>query len=66
LYLGWDELAIRWFELCLKQGGIYHLWGHSWEVDARGDLGRLERVLKHISGRPQVTYATNRNAIKEA
>jgi hypothetical protein len=59
LYLEWDELAIHWFELCLARGGVYHLWGHSWEVDARGDWRRLERVLAHISGRPGVSYLAN-------
>ena len=59
LYLEWDELAIRWFELSLAHGGVYHLWGHSWEIDARGDWRRLERVLDHISGRPDVSYLTN-------
>ena len=60
LYLEWDELAIRWFNLSLAQGGVYHLWGHSWEVDARGDWRRLERVLDHICNRPGVSYLTNR------
>ncbi|MCH5673549.1 polysaccharide deacetylase family protein [Streptomyces gilvus] len=61
LYLEWDELAIHWFELCRRQGGVFHLWGHSWEVDARGDWSRLERVLAHIGGRSAegVQYATN-------
>ncbi|MFF4960675.1 polysaccharide deacetylase family protein [Streptomyces sp. NPDC001222] len=59
LYLHWDELAIRWFDLCLEQGGVYHLWGHSWEVDARGDWARLERVLAYIGGRSDVHYVTN-------
>ncbi|MEV6833281.1 polysaccharide deacetylase family protein [Streptomyces sp. NPDC051133] len=59
LYRHWDELAIRWFDLCLERGGVYHLWGHSWEVDARGDWARLERVLAYISGRPDVRYVTN-------
>jgi peptidoglycan/xylan/chitin deacetylase (PgdA/CDA1 family) len=58
-YLNWDELAIRWFELCLRRGGVYHLWGHSWEVDARSDWLRLERVLAHISGRTDVRYVPN-------
>jgi peptidoglycan-N-acetylglucosamine deacetylase len=60
LYLEWDELAIRWFDLSLAHGGVYHLWGHSWEIDARGDWRRLERVLDHISRRPAVSYLTNR------
>ncbi|MER7844419.1 polysaccharide deacetylase family protein [Kitasatospora sp. NPDC096077] len=59
LFLAWDELAVHWFERCLSEGGVYHLWGHSWEVDARGDWARLERVLAHIADRPQVTYRTN-------
>ncbi|MDT3400665.1 polysaccharide deacetylase family protein [Streptomyces sp. B1866] len=59
LYLSWDDLAIEWFERCLRRGGVYHLWGHSWEVDARGDWQRLERVLDHISGRPDVSYVPN-------
>lgn len=59
LYLRWDELAIRWFELCLAEGGVYHLWGHSWEIDARDDWRRLERVFDHICRRPDVSYLTN-------
>lgn len=59
MYLEWDELAIHWFESCRRQGGVYHLWGHSWEVDARGDWARLERVLAHIGGRSDVRYVTN-------
>ncbi|WP_330455739.1 polysaccharide deacetylase family protein [Streptomyces sp. NBC_00820] len=59
MYLNWDELAIHWFELCRRDGGVYHLWGHSWEVDERGDWDRLERVLAHIGGRTDVRYVTN-------
>jgi peptidoglycan/xylan/chitin deacetylase (PgdA/CDA1 family) len=63
LYLEWDRLAITWFDRCLRDGGVFHLWGHSWEVDARGDWHRLERVLDHISGRPGVTYVANRELL---
>ncbi|MBN1171856.1 MAG: polysaccharide deacetylase family protein, partial [Micromonosporaceae bacterium] len=28
LYLAWDELALRWFQRCLRDGGVFHLWGH--------------------------------------
>ncbi len=63
LYLRWDELAMRWFDRCLQQGGVFHLWGHSWEVDARGDWQRLERVLAYISGRPEATYVHNRDLL---
>jgi len=59
LLRNWDELAIAWFDLCLRDGGVFHLWGHSWEVDARGDWARLNRVLEYIGGRPGVRYLTN-------
>ncbi len=59
LYRQWDFQAIAMFEYVVKHGGVFHLWGHSWEVDAHGDWDRLERVLKHIQGHAKVTYATN-------
>ena len=55
----WDSLAIDLFDQALAGGGVFHLWGHSWEIDARGDWSRLERVLDHIGGRPDVSYITN-------
>jgi peptidoglycan/xylan/chitin deacetylase (PgdA/CDA1 family) len=58
-FLNWEELAIALFDRVAAHGGVYHLWGHSWEVDARGDWQRLRRVLSHISGRAGVEYLTN-------
>jgi len=58
-YLNWDDLAIALFEKALTRGGVFHLWGHSWEIDTNNDWGRLERVLRHISNRRDVDYLTN-------
>ena len=55
----WDDLAIALFERTRRRGGVCHLWGHSWEVSARGDRPRLERVLRDAGGRPDVSYVTN-------
>jgi peptidoglycan/xylan/chitin deacetylase (PgdA/CDA1 family) len=59
MLLHWDELAMAWFDKCLRDGGVFHLWGHSWEVDGRGDWERLIRVLDYISRRPGVEYVAN-------
>ena len=59
LYANWDDLAIRIFNRVAARGGIYHLWGHSWEIDRNGDWERLARVLRHIGGREGVAYVTN-------
>ena len=58
-YFQWDRLAIAMFDRSLGAGGTYHLWGHSWEIDKHNDWRKLENVLKHISGRPNVKYVTN-------
>ena len=58
-YRHWDEWAIGLFEQVLAFGGVFHLWGHSWELQERHDWDRLERVLAHIARRPDVTYLCN-------
>lgn len=58
-YLQWNELAKAMFDHTAKVGGVYHLWGHSWEIDQYDDWGRLAGVFSYIAGRPEVTYAAN-------
>lgn len=58
-YLNWDDLAINLFDSVTQEGGVFHFWGHSWEVEKNGDWKRLEKVLKHIGGRQDVHYAVN-------
>lgn len=62
-YLNWDELAISLFDKITVSGGVFHLWGHSWEIEKNGDWGRLERVFKHISGHSGAKYVSNRELI---
>jgi peptidoglycan-N-acetylglucosamine deacetylase len=58
-YLTWDALARDMFDRVLRRGGIYHLWGHSWEIDEHDDWGRLAQVFRYISARPGVSYVAN-------
>lgn len=59
VYSHWDRLAERLFDQALENGGVYHLWGHSWEVDGNNDWAALRRVLDYISRRPEVSYRVN-------
>ncbi len=34
----------------LERGGVFHLWGHSWEIEERGLWTELERFLRLASG----------------
>ena len=57
--LEWDALAKAMFDQVIKEGGIYHIWGHSWEIDEHDDWERLENVFRYISANPKVRYVTN-------
>lgn len=57
--LRWDFLGKAMFDRVLNEGGIYHIWGHSWEIDQHGDWARLEEFFRYISANPKVRYVTN-------
>jgi peptidoglycan-N-acetylglucosamine deacetylase len=59
IYWNWDELAMTLFDRVLTAGGVYHLWGHSWEIEQNKDWHRIERVFSYISNRPEVKYIDN-------
>ncbi len=44
----WDRIAIETLDFVIKNGGVWHLWGHSWEIDSNNDWGRLEEVLRRV------------------
>jgi len=58
-YARWDGLAVALFDRVKERGGVFHLWGHSWEIDQRGEWERLKHVLDYVGGRSDVEYATN-------
>ena len=55
----WELKAKILYDLAFAAGGIWHLWGHSWEIDEHHDWQKLERVLRYVSNRPEVLYFTN-------
>lgn len=55
----WDALAKARFDEVQKNGGVFHLWGHSWEIEEHNDWEKLESVLAYISHKPNVQYVTN-------
>jgi peptidoglycan-N-acetylglucosamine deacetylase len=61
----WDVLARRLFQEVQEHGGVYHLWGHSWEIEAHGDWSRLRSLLRFITEQ-DVTFVTNAELAGEA
>jgi peptidoglycan-N-acetylglucosamine deacetylase len=48
---GWSWFAESLFQLPTREAeGIFHLWGHSWEVEATSMWGQLDSFLSFVSG----------------
>ena len=62
-FLSWKNLAKSLFDHAEKSKGIFHLWGHSWEIEKNGMWKELEDVFKYISGRSGCRYLTNSEVI---
>lgn len=56
---GWVELGKECFDQVLERGGVWHLYGHSWEIEQLGLWGELGEMLDHVANRNEVTYVTN-------
>jgi len=55
----WLELSKRLFDSVLQNGGIWHLYGHSGEIDELGLWEDLERLLDYVCKREGVMYVQN-------
>jgi len=55
----WLELGKRLFDAVLEEGGIWHLCGHSWEVERLGLWDDLREILDYVGRRDGVSYVPN-------
>lgn len=44
----WPVLARSLLRQALKYGGVFHLWGHSWELQETGQWQRVDEVLRFM------------------
>jgi len=45
----WPALAGSLLRRAVEDGGVFHLWGHSWELEQTGQWRRLDEVLRILS-----------------
>lgn len=62
--IDWVQLGKNLFDRVLQNGGVFHLWGHSWEVEGHRDWDRLSDLLDYISRRPSVKYCNNQDVFR--
>jgi len=53
------RLAHNWLQRIALTGGIFHLWGHSWEIEDLGLWSELESILSSISQMKHIVPLTN-------
>jgi peptidoglycan-N-acetylglucosamine deacetylase len=55
----WLELGKKLFDVVLRNGGIWHLFGHSWELERLGLWDDLCEILDYVGRREGVSYVPN-------
>jgi len=55
----WVELGKSLFDRVLNEGGVWHLSGHSWEIERLGIWDALCELLDYVCQRDEVRYVPN-------
>ncbi len=53
------KLTGRYLDKIEKEGGCFHLWGHSWEIEAFGLWGKLEELFRLLAARKDFVFVNN-------
>lgn len=52
-FKSWDRIAIETLNFVVDNGGIWHLWGHSWEIADNSDWGKVEGIFQMLGSLPK-------------
>lgn len=56
----WTESATNLIEYFQASGGVFHLWGHSWEIQEQNQWTNLDHVLRLlVESNKSMNYLTN-------
>ncbi|GAG10879.1 unnamed protein product, partial [marine sediment metagenome] len=58
-FMSWSKLAMAAFDWAEQYGGIWHIWGHSWEIQKFHMWSDLEQVFQYVGNQPDCQYVTN-------
>lgn len=59
----WVSMGKILFDQVLKGGGVWHLYGHSWQIEEMGLWDDLKEILDYVCERQGVLYLTNAEAL---
>jgi peptidoglycan/xylan/chitin deacetylase (PgdA/CDA1 family) len=60
----WVSMGKVLFDRVLRKGGLWHLYGHSWEIEQGGLWAGLAEMLDYVCGREGVLYLSNGDVLK--
>ena len=60
----WLRLGKSTFDRVLRQGGVWHLYGHPWEIQQLDLWAQLKEIFDYVAHRPGVAYVTNGQLIE--
>lgn len=55
----WVDIGKRLFDRALAHGGVWHLYGHSWEIEEANLWDEVREMLGYVSHRDHVSYLNN-------
>jgi peptidoglycan-N-acetylglucosamine deacetylase len=64
----WYQIAKNSLDYVLKHGGIWHLWGHSWEINHYNDWNLLNSILQYAYTRGveyNAEFLTNKEILQK-
>ena len=64
-FSNWEGYAKLLFDYVLANGGIFSLWGHSWEIEKYGYWEELEHLFQYITKHSGIHYVTNGELIEK-
>ena len=57
------ELGEKFLNLKTDEKQVFYVWGHAYEFDIHNDWDRFEEFLKMMSGKADIAYLTNKEAL---
>lgn len=60
----WVAIGKKLFDRVLAEGGMWHLWGHSWEIDQLKLWDQMSEMLDYVRGREDVMYMNNGDLVQ--
>jgi|SRR5579871_768469 len=60
----WVTLGKRMFDSVMKHGGVWHIYGHSQEIEELGMWDEVREILDYVGGHKEVTYVPNGELIR--